>query len=130
MTNLDNLQEISSLDKKQVASSIEKLPDQIEQAWQESSQIQFPQEYRQVKNIFIDGMGGSGLGPEVVSTVFKDKIRLPITLIHDYHLPGFVDENSLVFISSYSGDTEEPLSAGEEAISKGYKVTGVTCGGN
>ena len=129
MISLDNLEEINSLDKKQVAASIEKLPDQIEQAWRESVQIKFPAEYQNIKNIIINGMGGSGLGPELVYSIFKDKLKVPVTIIHDYHLPGFVDENTLVIISSYSGDTEEPLNAGEEALSRNYKIMGITEGG-
>ncbi|MEX0616391.1 MAG: bifunctional phosphoglucose/phosphomannose isomerase [Candidatus Woykebacteria bacterium] len=126
---LDNIEEIKKLDKKQVALSIERLPDQLEQAWLEALSVSFPDSYKQVKNILVDGMGGSGLGPEIVNTVFKDKINVPMTLIHDYHLPAFVDGDTLVLISSYSGNTEEPLNAGEEALAKNYKVAGITEGG-
>lgn len=129
MSKLDNAAEISRLDKRQVAASIEKLPDQIEQAWKEASQIEFPESYKKVKNVVIDGMGGSGLGPELITCVYKNELKVPITVMHDYNLPEFVNEDTLVVISSYSGTTEEPLNAGDQALSAGYKITGTTVGG-
>jgi len=128
MNNLDDVNGIKRLDTKKVAASIEKLPDLIEQAWKESSQIEFPESYKKVKNVVIDGMGGSGLGPELISHVYKDKLKVPITVMHDYNLPEFVNEDTLVVISSYSGTTEEPLNAGDQALSAGYKITGITVG--
>jgi glucose/mannose-6-phosphate isomerase len=129
MANLDDLGEIKKLDKEQVALSIEKFPDQIEQAWKEASQIKFPESYKTVKNIVIDGMGGSGLGPQMLSYLYKDKIKVPLLVINSYDLPGFVNEDTLVVISSYSGTTEEPLNAGDQALSAGHKITGITVGG-
>lgn len=129
MPNLDDINEINALDKNQVASSIEKLPDQIKQAWQESSKIQFPESYKRAKNVVINGMGGSGLGPELLSYLYKGKLKIPLIVTHDYNLPGFVNEDSLVILSSYSGTTEEVLNAAEQSISKKSKVAGITEGG-
>ncbi len=129
MSKLDNIAEINKLDKKQVAASIEKLPDQIEQAWREASKIEFPENYKSVKNVVIDGMGGSALGPELITYVFKDRLKVPVVVINSYDLPKFVDEETLVVISSYSGTTEEPLYAGDQALSAGYKIAGITVGG-
>ena len=126
--NLDNIEEIKKLDKSDVAGSIAKLPDQIEQAWREASKIEFPESYKKVKNVVIDGMGGSALGPELIAHVFKDKLKVPVKVINSYDLPAFVDQDSLVVISSYSGTTEEPLNAGEQALSAGYKIIGITEG--
>jgi len=126
--NLDNPEEIKNLDRARVANSIEKLPDQIEQAWKESNALVFPETYRQIKNIIVAGMGGSGLGPELVWHLYKDKLKVPLIVLHDYNLPEFVDENSLVILSSYSGTTEEVLAAAQQAVAKRSKITGITEG--
>lgn len=128
MTVLDNPQDLKKLDKSDVASSIAKLPDQIEQAWGESTKVTFPNEYKNIENIVVAGMGGSALGPELIRDVFIDQIRVPLNLIHSYDLPKFVDENSLVLLSSYSGTTEEVLSSAEQAISRKCKIAGITEG--
>jgi len=128
MLNLDDAGEITDLDKKQVATSIEKLPDQVEQAWTESSAISFPENYTGVKNIIIAGMGGSALGPELARSILTDKITLPLVIVRDYKLPAFADENTLVILSSYSGTTEEVLSCAQGAVSRNCKIAGITEG--
>lgn len=127
--NLDNEQEIKQLDKNDVAGSIAKLPDQIEQAWNESTKISFPDYYKKVSNIVIAGMGGSALGSELIRDVYKSELKIPLTIVRDYKLPSFVDSNTLVVLSSYSGSTEEVLAVSEEAISTGSRITGITEGG-
>ena len=129
MTNLDNLNDLNSLDPKQVGLSIEKLPNQIEQAWKESSGLHFPDDYRQIKNICIVGMGGSYISPEVVYYLYQRELKIPLVLVPDYNVPAFVDKDSLVVLSSYSGTTEEVLNAAEQAFSAGCKITGIAEGG-
>jgi len=128
MANLDNLEEIKQLDSKQTALSIEKLPFQFEQAWRESSQISFPSEYKAAQNIFVVGMGGSALGPEVVYYLTRERLPIPLTLVRDYSLPAAATKNSLVIVSSYSGTTEEVLAAATQAKDKGLMITGITQG--
>lgn len=125
---LDDQEEIKKLDKSNVAESIAKFPDQIEQAWNEASKVKFPDSYKEIKNLVIVGMGGSALGPELLSYLYKDKLEIPLLVVHDYNLPNFVDENSLVILSSYSGTTEEVLNAAEQTIVKKCKVAGITEG--
>jgi glucose/mannose-6-phosphate isomerase len=128
-SKLDDIAEIKKLDKKQVAASIEKLPGQIEQAWAESTKVDLPDDYKNVKNIVIVCMGASALGPELTRDVFKDQIKVPLTIVRDYSLPSFVGPNTLVVLSSYSGSTEEVVAASQDAISTGSKIVGITEGG-
>lgn len=130
MIDLNNLEEIKKLDPKNVYGSTELILDQCSQIWADSKPIVFPREYSDIKNIVFSGMGGSGLGAQVVYHLFKNELKIPFYINNDYHLPGFVDENTLVILSSYSGTTEETLTSAKEAIDKGCKVTGITTGGN
>ena len=81
------------------------------------------------RNVVICGMGGSGIGGSIVSKWLEDELSIPIYVSKDYSLPNFVNENSLVIGSSYSGDTEETLSSVELAIKKGAHIIGITSGG-
>ncbi|RFC55812.1 bifunctional phosphoglucose/phosphomannose isomerase [Brumimicrobium aurantiacum] len=80
-------------------------------------------------NVVICGMGGSGIGGKMVPQLFADQAKLPIVLVQDYQIPSFVNENTLVIGSSYSGNTEETLSAINQANQKGATIVGVSSGG-
>ncbi|MFH1361418.1 MAG: bifunctional phosphoglucose/phosphomannose isomerase [bacterium] len=84
---------------------------------------------QKIKNIVISGMGGSAIAGDIVAALFWDKVCLPIFVERGYHLPAFVDASSLVFILSYSGETEETLSIFKEARACRAKIVCVTSGG-
>ncbi|HEX8965711.1 MAG TPA: SIS domain-containing protein [Patescibacteria group bacterium] len=129
MIDLNNLEDIQKLDPKNVFGSTGMLADQCTQIWQDTKQVTFPENYKQLDNIIICGMGGSAYGGHIVKELFKQELPLPIYINSDYHLPGFATENSLIVLTSYSGSTEESLSNAQEALKLGAKITGVTSGG-
>lgn len=129
MINLNNLKEIKKLDPKNVYGSTEMFPDQLKQITDEHYSISFPSDYRNVKNVVICGMGGSAYGGHVALSLFANEIKVPLLINSDYHLPGFVNEDSLVVLASYSGTTEEVLSCAEEAKEKKSRITFLTSGG-
>lgn len=128
--DLDDLAGIRRLDPERILASIEKLPSQCQQAWEETKKVRVPVFYKQkVKNIVIIGMGGSALGPHVVQSLFFDQLRVPLQIVNDYHLPAYTDDKTLVILSSNSGSTEEVLAAAQEAIGKKTMMMGMTTGG-
>lgn len=129
MINLNNLEEIKKLDPKNVYGSAELVLEQCSQIWEDTKSLSFPSEYSNVQNIVFSGMGGSGLGAQVVYHLFKNDLKVPFYINNDYHLPGFANEDTLVILSSYSGSTEETLTSVQEAIDKKCKVTGLTTDG-
>lgn len=82
-----------------------------------------------IQNILITGLGGSGIGGTIISELVSDTCTVPIIVNKDYFLPAFVNENTLVIVSSYSGNTEETLSAMEKAIAKKAQIVCITSGG-
>ena len=60
-----------------------------------------------VKNVVILGMGGSALAPIVIKDWLGNDLKMPLEIVRSYNVPGFVNENTLVIASSYSGNTEE-----------------------
>lgn len=119
---LDNQEVYRRLDTHGVLTSIKKFVDQIKQAFTESSTINIPDNYKNVNDVVICGMGGSRFGGRIAAALFNNTSKVPLIVMGDYRLPAFVNEESLVFLSSYSGNTEEILSAAQEAISKKSKV--------
>jgi len=127
MTDLENLEEIKKLDPKNIYGSTEMFADQCEQIWQ--SQISAQPEYKNINNIILCGMGGSAYGGYIAQSLYKDNLKVPIYINNDYHLPKYANENTLIIISSYSGNTEESLSCLNEAINRKCKIIGLTTGG-
>jgi glucose/mannose-6-phosphate isomerase len=82
-----------------------------------------------IANVVITGLGGSGIGATILLELISDSCPVPIIVNKDYFLPAFVSENTLVIVSSYSGNTEETLSAMQQAISKKAQIACVTSGG-
>lgn len=110
-----------------VQQSIELLPEQCLQAWNEAQKVVFDQNYQDIKNVVICGMGGSGLPTHFINSVFAT--RVPVHLVNGYDLPYWAHEQTLVVLSSYSGDTEETLSCLEQAQRHHCLIAGITSGG-
>ena len=82
-----------------------------------------------IKNIVVCGMGGSAVGGDLLKA-YMGKSRMPVFVVRDYKVPDFVDETTLVFAVSYSGNTEETISAFEDALKKKAKIVAVTSNGS
>lgn len=128
MKVLDSREEIAKIDKINVLGSVEALPDQCLHACEDASQIDVPQDYQKIKAVVMCGMGGSGLGARVIESVFADEIKIPLVVVHDYNLPKWVDCETLVICSSYSGETEETLNNTRQAIAAGAKWMAIGAG--
>lgn len=82
------------------------------------------------QNIVICGMGGSGIGGKMVSQLFAQQLKIPVIPISGYDIPYFINGNSLVIGSSYSGNTEEILQCMVDSQKKGATIVGVSSGGD
>lgn len=129
MINLDSQTEIEKFDTGKILASIRMLPDQIEQAWEEIKNIDIPRKCPMANNVVICGMGGSALGGRIIDSLLEDRVRLPIEINTAYNIPNYVNKNSLVILTSYSGNTEETLSAAHMAVAKNANIFGITTGG-
>jgi len=82
-----------------------------------------------IHNVVIAGMGGSGIGGNLVSAWTADSIIVPITVSKSYEAPAFISKNTLFISCSFSGGTEETLATTQQALDKGAKVVCITSGG-
>lgn len=84
---------------------------------------------RQITRIVVTGMGGSALAALLVKSWQKDTLVMPFEVVRTYDLPAYVDDQTLVIASSYSGNTEETLSGLAQARQRGAQVAVIASGG-
>src|SRR5439155_18164870 len=95
---------------------LEALPRQIEAAWALARDFTAPASYGAADSIVVAGMGGSAIGADLVGGLLQDTLRVPLVVWRDYELPAWVGPRTLVIASSYSGGTEDTLSALDLAL--------------
>ena len=83
----------------------------------------------EVRDVAICGMGGSAIAADLVIGAYRERLRVPVTVVRDYYLPGWIGENTLVVLSSYSGSTEETLTCASQALDRNSLCVAVTSGG-
>ncbi len=105
-------------------------PNNMIEALSIASSAHISKNGREIRNVVITGMGGSGIGGKIVALWLQDELSIPVILINDYTLPEFVNHDSLVIGSSYSGNTEETLMSLQKAHSKGARIIGICSGGD
>ena len=120
---LDDLKYIHERDAQDTLGIAEKQSQQLLQQFE----LQGETSFGQIQNIVYAGMGGSALAALLVHT--WPKLSLPFEVARDYDLPAYVGPKTLVIAASYSGNTEETLSALEQAASKGAQIAVIAGGG-
>ena len=82
-----------------------------------------------IHNVVIAGMGGSGIGGNLIKAFTNDELRVPLDVSKSYDVPGFINANTLFIACSFSGNTEETLASAEKARAKGAQIVAITSGG-
>jgi len=117
------------IDKENMFESIWEFADNLEDAYSIGDKIQLKHKYLNINNIIIAGMGGSAIGGDVASILERNNLKIPLQVLRGYSCPSYVNKNTLVICSSYSGNTEETISVLMDAIGKGARICGITTGG-
>ncbi len=120
---------ILTRDSGKVGDSLDRFADQLRDGWHQAQAVKLPSTYRDVTAIAICGMGGSHLGADILRSALAKELKVPMTIVADYNLPAWVNHQTLVFCSSYSGSTEETLTALPAALKCKARVVVVTNGG-
>jgi glucose/mannose-6-phosphate isomerase len=126
---IESVERIRAGDPDDMLGRIKELGKQIRDAWSIASRATLPPAYGDVRSITVAGMGGSAIGGDLAASLLADELKVPTAVHRDYGLPAYVGSDSLVIVSSYSGNTEETLSSYEEARKRGAKVVALTTGG-
>jgi len=85
--------------------------------------------YKKPKNIVIAGMGGSAIGGDLLHDWLLNRVPVPVEVSRDYYLPAYANKETLALIVSYSGETEEALSALLDAVKRKCMVIAIASGG-
>ena len=118
-----------NIDLGMMKNQIFSLPDQIEESFSIIEKYNLDSIKTKFSNVVICGMGGSAISGDFIKLILSDDIDIPIMVIRSYKLPKYVTSNSLVVISSYSGDTEEVVSCYKSALDIGANILCFSTGG-
>lgn len=129
MSQLDDRAWVTRNDPLGMLSLFEAFPKQCREALMISENVEPPALANRPGLVCLTGMGGSASGGDFARMLFEEQGATPFLVNRDYHLPNFVGVGDLVFCCSYSGNTEETLSAYAEARRSGARIVVVTSGG-
>ena len=94
-----------SLDTEHMAKAIYDFPDQLAQAMDIGKNFSAKITFNEIQNVVVAGMGGSAIGGDVCRALLAAELNVPFLVSRNYNLPNWVNENTLVICSSYSGNT-------------------------
>jgi glucose/mannose-6-phosphate isomerase len=127
---LDDAGALRRFDAGGMLDHVARLGDQITDAWILTRALAAPPEsHRGRRVVALLGMGGSAIGADLVRGIFADRLSVPLVTLRDYELPAFVGGDTLVIASSYSGSTEETVTALSTALERRAPVAIITTGG-
>lgn len=117
-------------DHSNILSQYSQLPKDIEKAYDLGNYFLTTELKHEVDHIFLIGMGGSSIAFEFLKSYLTFLgIKKSMTIVRDYAIPAHLTKNSLVFVASYSGNTEETLSAYKMAYRITTNIYSVSSGG-
>lgn len=108
---------------------VQNFPIQLQEAMTIGQNYSFQTAKKTFSNVVLTGLGGSGIGGSIIQNFVFDKLTVPFVVNKAYALPAFVGSETLVIVSSYSGNTEETLAAMKQALKVKATVVCVTSGG-
>ena len=126
---LDTPEAVTRVDTANLHHILREFPDQLQVAEAEFAKVKLPAAWGEVTRVVFCGMGGSAIGSELTSNLPAVLLRKPLWVIRDYTLPAFVGPETLVVVTSYSGDTEEALACFNDSLARHAPCLVVTSGG-
>jgi len=128
LDRLDDVEAIRALDTQDQFGMVAGLPGQMFDAYEAGGKVEL-EAGGEVGGIAVAGMGGSAIGADAIASVYDPELPSPMVTVRGYNLPHWIDSRSLVFIVSYSGNTEETLSCLNEALERGCRIICLSTGG-
>lgn len=135
---LDNKKAISTLDSTGLFIEQLRFAENLKEAIKHNKNIRLPKDakighrvvrYIGIKKVAVAGMGGSAIAGDILKDWVGNEVKVSIEICRGYNLPAYIDTDSLVFVMSYSGDTEETLSCMVDAVERGCKTVSISSNG-
>ncbi|MGB9695836.1 MAG: bifunctional phosphoglucose/phosphomannose isomerase [Ignavibacteria bacterium] len=121
---------LSKIDKGNMFNVLKEFGNQVYDAYELAERVALKNiDLDRIKNIVITGLGGSAIGGDLVRNAGLGELKVPLTVNRHYTLPAFVGKDTLVIVSSYSGNTEETISSYKQAIKLKAQIICITSGG-
>lgn len=124
-----NRNRIEAVDNSGMWDLLAGFPDQWADSVRRTDALKLNIDPSAIANICLAGMGGSAIGADLIRAYSYPTCPHPVQVVRHYDIPGWVDENTLFISCSFSGNTEETLSALGQARERGAQVVSVTSGG-
>jgi glucose/mannose-6-phosphate isomerase len=128
MTILDQPDRWKSIDPHSMYSLVESFPEHVQAGSLASLNFDLP-DARNARILLVTGLGGSAIGADLAQVLAGRHLRTPFVVSRDYDLPCLLDASSVVIACSYSGNTEETISAYQQARRSGAAIVCITSGG-
>ncbi|HLA63398.1 MAG TPA: bifunctional phosphoglucose/phosphomannose isomerase, partial [Rhodothermales bacterium] len=117
-------------DPQDMHGAVRAFPDHLAEGWHRGAAAEdFGLRAEDFDGVVVCGMGGSAIGGDLVRALAEAESPIPFSVVRGYTLPAWVGPRSLVIASSYSGGTEETLSAYARARDAGARIVAITSGG-
>jgi len=129
MEKILSIDSMKKIDKDNMLGLLLDFPLQCAAARDIASPVNIRLKNSNFTKIVFAGLGGSAIGADLVRSFLYFESKIPIAVYREYDLPAYLDSSTLVFISSYSGNTEETLSAYRQAKDKGLDIIIISSGG-
>lgn len=129
MRFLDDPRALRRIDRGGMLRRVSALSEQCREAWRQGLAWNVPVSLRAIRQVAVLGMGGSAIGADLVQGILGDPTPRSLWVNRTYTLPRWVGRDTLALVCSYSGNTEETLSAAEQARRQGAKLLVLTSGG-
>ena len=124
------LSKIQELDKHKIFEMIGAQPDQLRRNYADTMRDDITaEEGVGISSIVLAGMGGSALAANIIKNWLFDNLVVPFEVVRGYNLPDYISPDTLVVISSHSGNTEEALACYQQAVGEGARIVIMTAGG-
>ncbi len=129
MIDLDDERAIAAGDPGGMLSIVAAFPQHCRDGYRLGREVGSPATAEGITSIAFCGMGGSAVAGDVLRVLFSDRLAVPVVVVRSSELPAFCGPRTLVFVSSYSGETAEALVCLEAALARQCPVVAVTAGG-
>lgn len=121
---------VSKVDTEDMWGLMSDFPNHWKQITELTEKVKLTIDRSKIKNICFAGMGGSAIGADLIRAYSLDSCPYPVQVNRHYKIPNYVNEETLFIACSFSGNTEETLSALTTALQKGAQIIAVTSGGS
>jgi glucose/mannose-6-phosphate isomerase len=126
---LDSPAVVARIDREDMLGRVRDLPRQLAKARLAAAGLNLTDRHRSVDLVVVLGMGGSAIGADLVAAAAGERLRVPLIVQRDYHLPSGIGERTLVVAASHSGETIETLTGAAEVRARGLPLVVIATGG-